>query len=698
MKDSDFINIPWKDGGRSRDGCDCVGIVILFFREALGIELPTVETPVDDSEKNGLAEKAMAGQSKREEHLPPQRGDLLFYRRLTDGQIVHVAVALGDGRILHAARGGSRIENGNTLLARIGLMQCGRIPAHDTQRIATALADPRVRFDPGTWITIALVVLSIGAAVASYALAPKVPKIPQRSGRYSVDGLLTQASPEIPLADVHGSAVVAGNAVYTQQPDRNSDVTDASLQKFNKIVVLGSGSLDVDWRCCLKVNGLHWGDKHFYEAAFYNRGFKAFPAQTKAESVDGTIAGDSNVPSFTIWGGFDSIGRVPVDVRAAYDRNFPLYGFNGTSYAVFRLINGTKFNQFNLTARSTGPAVRKFNGTGFLTSALALSTTGAAVVEKRLALGAKPIKSVTSLTVAGNAWTAMSSTAQTGNVFWVNHTRGYVEFPANQPGGSDAIVVSGTYFQTEITSNPVAHLIDILTSTTRGKGLDETRINWDRAQGAYDDCASAGYFIGYVIDYRKPIHEHLKAMLDAGLIYMFLGDGKVVLKVRQNDDYVMDFDDATILVEDEKSTFRSQMVDRADRANRIRAFYQSDQTYNSETEYAVEDRDDQRKRQARLGNNGVSELALKFPAVTRPESVETLSGILLRENLSSLAKCEFKTAIQGIPLEPGDIIRVTQGSRPGWIQKLMRIEQIESDEEGHLAIQASEHVPSAYPF
>ncbi|WP_418186723.1 NlpC/P60 family protein [Aliarcobacter lanthieri] len=40
MELKDFIGIPYQDGGRDLQGCDCYGLVKLYYKEMLNIDIP----------------------------------------------------------------------------------------------------------------------------------------------------------------------------------------------------------------------------------------------------------------------------------------------------------------------------------------------------------------------------------------------------------------------------------------------------------------------------------------------------------------------------------------------------------------------------------------------------------------------------------------------------------------------------------
>lgn len=46
IADRDFIyeNLPWRAGGRTREGLDCAGLALLFLREEFGLDVTAPDT------------------------------------------------------------------------------------------------------------------------------------------------------------------------------------------------------------------------------------------------------------------------------------------------------------------------------------------------------------------------------------------------------------------------------------------------------------------------------------------------------------------------------------------------------------------------------------------------------------------------------------------------------------------------------
>ena len=269
------------------------------------------------------------------------------------------------------------------------------------------------------------------------------------------------------------------------------------------------------------ITGLSVSDSSFYGSGTVVNGIFLNPDQTEAACVDGTILGDSHVPSMSIYNGAYGIS-VPVDIRASYDRTFPIYGYSGCCYIVFRLINSTKFQAFNLNARVQGRLCRTYDSSGFIlgtSTSEAVGTGDGTTV--RFALDNPDVQSVSSVTVGGTTYTQIAPGNQTGNVFNLNATKGFIEF-ITAPASSAAVVATYTYFTRVWTNCPADHLVYLLTEKGRGKGFHSARIDWARAVAFQTYCNASitwsdslgvttgpRYTVNYAIDFRKPIQEHM---------------------------------------------------------------------------------------------------------------------------------------------------------------------------------------------
>jgi hypothetical protein len=92
-----YIGVPYKHGGTTPEGFDCSGFVQFVFRQQ-GVELPRT-----------AREQSKAGRPAALQAASLRPGDLMFFSGNGPG-IDHVALYVGDGRIIHASAGSHRVR------------------------------------------------------------------------------------------------------------------------------------------------------------------------------------------------------------------------------------------------------------------------------------------------------------------------------------------------------------------------------------------------------------------------------------------------------------------------------------------------------------------------------------------------------------------------------------------------------------
>lgn len=100
-----YIKIPFKSHGRDFNGCDCYGLVRLVLKEEFSKTLPDFweyNAPDDFQVLQGLFDEntPLLSAKKVEE---PKEGDVVLYK--FRGYTSHIAVYVGQGRILHILKG-----------------------------------------------------------------------------------------------------------------------------------------------------------------------------------------------------------------------------------------------------------------------------------------------------------------------------------------------------------------------------------------------------------------------------------------------------------------------------------------------------------------------------------------------------------------------------------------------------------------
>ena len=101
-----FIGLPWADFGRTREGCDCYGLVHVVYREELGITLPDYlgyGSPDEVGEIAALIEGAQASPLWLPREGPALAFDVAVFRQ---GRLAtHVGIVVRHGLMLHMVDG-----------------------------------------------------------------------------------------------------------------------------------------------------------------------------------------------------------------------------------------------------------------------------------------------------------------------------------------------------------------------------------------------------------------------------------------------------------------------------------------------------------------------------------------------------------------------------------------------------------------
>jgi cell wall-associated NlpC family hydrolase len=102
VKINKYIGIPYKLHGSDFSGCDCYGLVCLFYREEFGIELPSFTNYMDSIQSCSSALERDKVLFPNELVEKPEVGDIGTFRYF--GYTNHVGVYVGRNKVLHVMR------------------------------------------------------------------------------------------------------------------------------------------------------------------------------------------------------------------------------------------------------------------------------------------------------------------------------------------------------------------------------------------------------------------------------------------------------------------------------------------------------------------------------------------------------------------------------------------------------------------
>jgi probable lipoprotein NlpC len=105
---SSFVGMPWEPGGRSRNGCDCWGLVTQVYAGVAGITLDLLTGLYTTAEERADIAKIVAGERANGPWVeidPSTVRDLDLLLFSCGGFESHVGIVCGRGLMLHATAG-----------------------------------------------------------------------------------------------------------------------------------------------------------------------------------------------------------------------------------------------------------------------------------------------------------------------------------------------------------------------------------------------------------------------------------------------------------------------------------------------------------------------------------------------------------------------------------------------------------------
>jgi len=102
MDISKYIGIPYRNKGRTEEGCDCFGLVKLISKNELNIDIP--EYTYRDAEDASQASRTLtSGREEWMKVIKPRIGDVIMLR--ISGLPVHIGLVIDSRRMIHSLRG-----------------------------------------------------------------------------------------------------------------------------------------------------------------------------------------------------------------------------------------------------------------------------------------------------------------------------------------------------------------------------------------------------------------------------------------------------------------------------------------------------------------------------------------------------------------------------------------------------------------
>jgi sulfur carrier protein ThiS len=103
MWSNNYVGIPFKYKGRTKDGLDCWGLARLIYKNEYDITLPSLSTEYEDNDIARITDLIAQYKEGWESVSTPSEGDVVLFRIM--GSISHIGVAISSTHFIHAREG-----------------------------------------------------------------------------------------------------------------------------------------------------------------------------------------------------------------------------------------------------------------------------------------------------------------------------------------------------------------------------------------------------------------------------------------------------------------------------------------------------------------------------------------------------------------------------------------------------------------
>jgi len=352
-------------------------------------------------------------------------------------------------------------------------------------------------------------------------------------------------------------------------------------------------------------------------------------------------------------------------------------------------------------------------------------------VDRAIALCEGDVNSITAVKVNdtaigdidGCSYTAYTGTSTqtidsrlTGEVYGLRHTA-YLAVTLKSgdklKGGNPTVscLIQGTKVRTwdgyvwratkTYSNNPAACILDFLTNDRYRCGLADSDIDLDSFGSVYEYCnqqvdnndggTENRFELDFVIDSHRSQIDILGDILATFSGFLVWNQGKLYLRVEKSETPVQNFSEDNVILDSASYS----IIDKDQLLNRVKVLFIDPNSEYTKVFAIAEDLNDQDLRSSLEGGRGIISTEASLLGITRQSQALRMANYYLKTSRKNGTVLNFKTSIEAVHCEPGDVISVTLPDF-NWTNKLFRIVTIKETEDDERELTCKEHYNDVY--